>query len=268
MLERRSKLVASTLVALACCAVQGRWLDWRVARVAAASRSQTEGYKTVDIDRQTSMDPVSIEKITVQGQVIHPGVSTAAGREVTPGTPFEADEDWLKNMSIILKNRTDKVIARAEIMLLFPETGGGPSWPVTQYPIAVGQRPEIDSFTAHGHKLSAQPDKQPMLLAPGQTLVIQLADYIDGIQSILEQFPGALSGKPPISQVARVAIDGRQFFFVDGMRWTDLDGFAVPDPNHPGQFTNLDRGRYFPGNPSHNWPPADAPGEARHTFQP
>jgi hypothetical protein len=256
--KQHTKLVAAMLASLACLVLSG-WLGPRIAPVAAANPGKYLGTKIVYIDNQYRMDPVTIEKVTVESQLIQPGVSTAA-RVEQPATPFQADEDWLKNMSISLKNRTDKVIVRAEIMLWFLDTGNGITPPgrisptVSMYVMTFGQRPEIDSFTSHGQKRPPEPDKQPLLLAPGQTVVIRVGDYVGEMQSIVEQ-------TLPFSQVTRVAIRRLQFYFVDGMRWTDLDRFAIPDPNHPGQFTNLDRGRYFPGHPSQNWPPSDAPCE-------
>ena len=61
--------------------------------------------------------------MTVEDQWIQPGTSAGA-HEVRAGKPFQADEDWLKNMPIFLKNRTDKVIVRADVQLWFPDTGG------------------------------------------------------------------------------------------------------------------------------------------------
>lgn len=268
MLKRHAKPAVAILVALTGCIALSGWFRSRVVSGDSTNLLQATGFGTIDIDRQTSMDPVSIERITIGGQVIQPGVSTGP-REDKPGTQFEADEGWLKNASIVLKNRTDKVIVWAGIELFFPDTGNGTaSEPLTAYTITLGQRPEIDSFKKNGEKLPSDPNKQLLFLAPGQTLVVHLADYIDEIQDRLEQSPGALAGDQPLSRVTRVAIHRSEFLFADGMRWTDLDGFSIPDPNHPGQNSNLDRGRFFPGNPSHNWPPADAPGEARVTFQP
>jgi hypothetical protein len=91
-------------------------------------------------------------------------------------------------------------------------------------------------------------DKQPLLWMPGQTLVVRVGDYFDEIQSIVEE-------KLSFTKVTRVAIRRLQFYFVHGMRWNDLVGFGVPDPNHPGQFTNMDRNAYFPGEPRNDWPP-------------
>jgi hypothetical protein len=200
------------------------------------------GTKTVDIDTQTKMDPVTVSKVMVGDQQIRTGVSTAGVREVRQGTPFQAGDDWLKNMTIVIRNRTDKAIVRAEIVLLFPDTGDGtPGRPVTAYTITLGQRPEIDAFRSNGQKLSRQLDKKPFFFAPGETLVINVADYVDEIRSIVE-------AKLLFSQITRVVIERTQFFFEDGMRWNNLYGFGVPNPNHPGQFTNMDRSTYFPGN--------------------
>lgn len=149
-------------------------------------------------------------------------------------------------------NRTDKVIVRAELQLFFPDTGdGSPYRPVTTYTTLIGHRPDAESFTSQGQKRLPEPDKQPLLWLPGQTLAVRVGDYFGGIQSTVEE---TLS----FTKVTRVAIRRLQFYFVDGMRWNDLAGFGVPDPNHPGHFTNMDRNTYFPGNSRENWPPYES----------
>jgi hypothetical protein len=253
MLNQNSRLVAAILTALVCWAVFSGW-DGR--RIAAAANPSQDIDRRVYISPQTSMDPVSIEKITVGDHLIHAGVKAVGWRDEQSGTPFQANDDWLKDMSIVVKNRTDKVIVWAGITFYFPDTGDGHSTPVTMHSITLGQMPEIDSFSNRGQKYPPETDKQPLFLAPGQTLVIRVADHVDAMQSFVEE-------RFAWSQVTRVWIAPFRFFFADGMRWDNLSGFGVPDPNHPGQFTNMDRGRYFPGNPSQNWPPADAPGTAR-----
>jgi hypothetical protein len=241
--KQHTKLVAATLAVLACIVLSE--LGWRIAPVAAATGRP--GTKMVHIDAQYPVDPVTITKVIVGDQEIQPGVSTGV-REVQPGNPFQADEDWLKNMSITLKNRTDKVIVRAEVQLWFPDTGdGSPSQPATAYTITLGQRP-IDSYRSNGQKYAPEPNKSPILIAPGKTLVVHVADYLDAIQSLVE-------AKLSFSQVTRISIQRLQFYFADGMRWDDLHGFGVPDPNHPGQFTYMDRNTFFPGDPRNDWPP-------------
>lgn len=247
---QHSKSVGAVLATLACLVLSGG-LSWFIAPVAASTG--TLGTKMVYIDAQYRVDPATISKVIVGDQQIEPGMSTAA-RVDQPATPFQADEDWLKNTSIFLKNRTDKAIVRAEIMLFFPDTGNGVTPPdrvsptVMVYTMTLGQRPEIDSYSSHGQKLPQEPNKPALLVAPGQTFVIHIADYIDAIQSRVE-------ATLPFAQVTRVAIRRIGFFFADGMRWNDLYGFGVPDPNHPGQFTYMDKNRFFPGDPRNNWPP-------------
>jgi hypothetical protein len=105
---------------------------------------------------------VTITKVTVGDQEIQPGLSTGP-REDNPGTPFQADEGWMKNMSIVLMNRTDKVIVRAELELYFRDTGdGSPFRPVTEHIMTIGRRPDAGSFTSHGQKRPPEPDKQPL----------------------------------------------------------------------------------------------------------
>jgi hypothetical protein len=242
--KQHTKLFTAMIAVLACLVLTG-WLGWRFAAVAAANPGKNMGTKTVNIDHQYSLDAVAITKVTVAGEQIQPGVATAA-REDKPGTPFQADEDWLKNMSISLKNRTDKAIVCVQVQLFFPDTGNGVtpqgriSPTVMVYSITVGQRPEWSTYLSDGSKLAPDPTKRPLLLAPGQTLVIPVADYIDEIQSMVEE-------KLPLSQVTRVNIRRFRFYFADGMRWEDV-GYAIPDPDRPGYYTKLAR-NYFPGHP-------------------
>jgi hypothetical protein len=200
------------------------------------------GTKTVDVDWLiTKRDAVTITKVIVAGQEIQPGSATAA-HEDKPGTPFQADEDWLKTMSIFITNRTDKVIVCAQVNLWFPDTGDGTAGrPVTVYAVTVGQRPEWAKYYRSGKKMT--PDtKTALFLAPGKTLEIKVAEYIDEMQSVVEE-------RLLFSQVTRVNISRSNIYFADGMRW---DGAAasyyVPDLSQPGHYTKLDD-TYFPGKP-------------------
>jgi len=222
------KHVTAVFVALACSLVLSGW----------PATPGTLGTKTVDIDRQYSLDAVTIAKVTVAGQQIQPGISGV--RQEESGTPFQADEDWLKNMSISLLNRTDKVIVCAQVQFAFPDTGdGSPAQPITTYTITVGQRPESSLHYADGSRIPPNASKKALLLAPGQTLVIPVTDSIDAIQSRIEE-------TTLFSKVTRVNIRRYMLYFVDGMRW-DSSGYQVPDSDHPGHYTRL-APTYFPGH--------------------
>lgn len=201
------------------------------------------GTRTVDLRQiQRVWDAVRIMGVTVGTQQIQPGLSGARG-VVKQGTPFQADEDWLKNMSISLTNRTDKPIVCAQIRLWFPDTGDGtPAHPMTSYLITIGQRPESSLYYGSGSKISPDTTKKALLLAPGAALVIPIARELEAIQSTIEGV-----GNIPFSQVTRVEIEPAMFYFPDGMRWDAVaGGYYNPDPQHPGKYTKLNDS-YFPG---------------------
>jgi hypothetical protein len=211
--------------------------------------------RTVYIGRQTRMYPVTVERVTVGDQVIQTGVM-GGPRVLRSGTPFQANNDWLKNMSIVLKNRTDKNIDWAQIYVSVPDAAEGLTKTLANYQIQLGKIPANDFFTHRDGTLSPhESGGSPLSFAPGQTLVIKLADHFDELQSSVEAFM-------PLEQVTQISIEPHYFFFKDGMRWDGAQiAFGIPDPNQPGKFTNMDRGKYFPGDPFQNWPPADAPSQ-------
>lgn len=256
------RLTTAVFAALACSIVV---LAWRNSLLTAAAPSPA-GNKQVYLDGQLRSDPVTYIEVTTEGQEVQPGMS--AGVYVNrPAVPFQADEDWLKNMVITLLNRTNKEIVWAELDFTFLDTGdGSPSRPVTVYRLILGQLPEIDSFSSHGRKLPPELDKQPLSFAPEQTLVIHLADYVDAMQAYVEGDCGDFCNKIPFAQVSKISLRRQRFYFSDGMIWDDVNSYGVPDPQHPGQFAYKQRGSYFPGHPSQNWPPPTQPFEAgRHT---
>jgi len=233
--SKQQKLVAAVL---ACLLLFG----WHTASVAASSA----GTKVVNIKEiQRVWDAVRITTVAVGTQRIQTGVSGARG-EIKPGTPFQSDEEWLKNMSISMTNRTDKPIICAQVRLWFPDTGDGtPAHPMTHYVITIGQRPESSLYYKDGSKISADTTKKALLLAPGETLAIPIAPEIEAIQSMIEGVGNTL-----FSQVTRVEIEPTNFYFSDGMRWDAVNtGYYTPDAEHPGKYTKL-ADTYFPGSPA------------------
>ncbi len=238
--KQPTKLVAATLTVLAFLILSG-WLGWPTTPVAAG---KSLGTKVVDIDRLITLDPVIITKVTVAGQQIQPG--EAGVREDNPGTPFQADEDWLKNMSVFLQNRTNKPIVCAQLRLWFPDTGDGTAArPVTHYDITVGQRPESSRYYSNGSKIPPDPREKPLLLAPHGTIIIPVADSIDAIQPTVEGVGNML-----FSQITRVNIQRYTVYFEDGTHWVG-HAYYSPDPDHPGKYIKL-ADNYFPGRPGQN----------------
>lgn len=241
MRTKQQKLVGAMLVVLACLVLSGRF-GWHTASVAASGT----GPKVVDIrEIQRVWDAVRITAVTIGTQRIQAGLSGARG-EIKPGIPFQADDDWLKNLSISITNRTNKPIVCAQLRLWFPDTGDGTAArPTTHYDITVGQRPESSLYYRDGSKVTPDHTKKALLLAPGETLVIPFAPEIEAIQSTIEGV-----GNTPFSHATRVDIEPSNFYFSDGMRWDAVNiGYYIPDANHPGKYTKLDA-TYFPGTPA------------------
>jgi hypothetical protein len=145
--------------------------------IPAASLPQQGLDRTVYIGRQTRMYPVTVERVTVGDQVIQTGVM-GGPIVIQAGTPFQANNDWLKNMSIVLKNRTNKTIDWAQIYLSVPDTGEGVTRTLAIYPLQIGKMPAVDFLPGKGGTPLAHSAKDdegsPLSFAPGQTLVINL----------------------------------------------------------------------------------------------
>jgi hypothetical protein len=245
MLKQHTKMFVALFAVLACL-------------IPAASLPPQGLDRTVYIGRQTRMYPVTVERVTVGDQGIQTGVM-GGPRVLQSGTPFQANQDWLKNMSFVLKNRTNKTIDWAQIYVSVPNASEGLTRTLANYPLQLGKIPANDFFMGKGQKplpkRAEDLEGSPLSFAPGQTLVIKLADHLDELQSAFEQ-------TVPMEQVTQISIEPHYFFFEDGMRWdAALIAFGIPDPNQPGKVTDKDRGTYFPGDPFQNWPPAAAPSQ-------
>lgn len=207
-------------------------------------------YKLVRCGPQTRMDAVVVTKVTVAGQEVQCGL-TLGPKDTQPVTPFQAGNDWLKQMDVYLFNRTNKMIVWVDVPLGFPETGSGRTRAEPQciYSMLLGRTPAVDAFSHRtGKPFAVAVQLRQIAFAPGQTLVLHVADYFDKIRDYVEQHM-LLSG------ITKVVVHMGTFYFADGMRWQAGGGFSVPDPDHPGGFRHLGIGHFFPGRPSHNWPP-------------
>jgi hypothetical protein len=198
--------------------------------------------KAIEVERQHRDEPVLINKVTVGATDVQCGMVTSVG-DFQPIVPFVAGEDWLSRTSISLLNRTDKAIAFGQVSLVFPETGDGSlQKPLAAYTITFGRIPAVVAFSGKGRPLTQPSDLSPISFAPGQTLTINVGDYIDLIKGSVVSMPFAA--------LTKVKIQRSVFIFEDGMKWDG--GYSVADAEHPGKWKPVE-GRYFPGHPS--WPP-------------
>ena len=197
-------------------------------------------------------DAVMITNISVAGKTIECGLWVKWPAVIQPVTPFQADDDWLRQTTIALFNRTNKTIVFGSIDLEFLDTGDCKSVPCSAATIELGQRPAIDAYDGRTGKPAkpAHPEMPPLAWKPLHTLVVRIGDHMDDIEH------STLVDRMPVTEVTRVDLFRGAFYFEDGMKWNGT--FSVPDPEHPGKFNQLPFG-YFPGARERNLPPGYNP---------
>jgi hypothetical protein len=173
--------------------------------------------KMVLISPDHSRDAVKVIKITANGEPIHPGRRRIP--EI-PGKRFAAGDDWIRNLSFVLKNLTSLNIVFVSIDVGFPEAaeytfniklGQVPSPAVAAY----FNRPRAVIPTGTGH---------PLQFGPGQEITISLSVFADAIKEKIE-------ARMPFSNVTKCSIVVDHVYFEDkGLKWGNFGfGYAMPD---------------------------------------
>jgi hypothetical protein len=218
-----------------------------------AAQSATSGHKTVTVMPGGLMSPLFITKLVVGKRVMVLGKPISVNQYhsdpalILNNKPFEAGSGWLNDMVLYIKNRTDKTVASATVLLSFPETGNGRTEPICIYHIRLGRIPPQDAFDGRtGSPLRIDPNAKPLNLAPGQDVVVHVADYMNEIK-------GSVEKAMPLFYVTRVGVSINACTFADGMRYSG-GAFSLPDTSQHGKWRYLPSG-YFPGNPRQSWPP-------------
>jgi len=182
-------------------------------------------------------DPVKVINITENGKYIVPGRDQ---NPEIPGQPFLAGEDWISNLSFVLKNVTPLNIAMVKIAIVFRED--------QQYDwhLDLGQLPALAAATYTNRPRVHPPmgTGHPLHFGPGQEMTIPLSGIADKIKA-------AKYATKPFSDLTRCAIvvDG-VFFEEKGMKWANGGyGYALPSPDGPNGYERRPP-TYFPGDPS------------------
>jgi hypothetical protein len=220
--------------------------------VASALAASAVAQKSISVDQAHREDAVAVTRVTVSGNDIQCGLIISPPNpqpgmppvQIQPVAPFQAGADWLQNTTIYLLNRTNKTVVAGQVALVFPETGTGTlQSPLNEYNITLGRLPAVDAFSYNtGRPLAEPAAAQPISLAGGQTLAINLGAYIQQIKASVINLPYA--------SLTKCIVRRKSFFFDDGMKWSGA--YWVPDPQNAGKFSPL-APKYFPGIPT--WPP-------------
>jgi hypothetical protein len=213
------------------------------------------GLKTVSIDRLRPVDPLEVTEVLENGQPVgrtllseddlkwmFKGLPVALPvliqrYEARPGWwayKFRAGNDWLKHLSLVVRNRTSKNIVYVAMLLRFPETKANGA--AISDDIEFGRIPANAAFTGSGQKLRQGSDK-PIFLPPGQAMAFSLAAHDGELRRSVEFYR-------PFSTVSLCVIEF-EVYFQDGMQWFG-GGYSIPNRTHPGRFIPMGFG-YFPG---------------------
>ncbi|HSE33227.1 MAG TPA: hypothetical protein VLA93_16755 [Pyrinomonadaceae bacterium] len=133
---------------------------------------------------------------------------------------FEADRDWLKDLTLRLKNTSGKTITYIVVNLAFPE-------------VTKNGRTALDQIF-----LGVDPERKfqrPQLrLAPNEIIEISLAERYAGIKSLVE----TVANVPP-ENVSQVLVDFHAAFFDDGT-YFQAGTMYKRDPDDPHKWTPID----------------------------
>ena len=217
--------------------------------VATALAQLAPGEKLLHVNAANRIpDAVMVTNVSVAGKTIECGLWVKWPAVMQPVTPFQAGDDWLRQTTITLFNRTNKTIVYGSVLLQFLDTGDCKSVPCSTAEIEFGQPPTVDCYDGRTGKpyKPNHPEMPPLAWKPLHALVVRIGDHMDDIER------STLIDRMPVTGVTRVNLFRGPFFFNDGMQWNGT--FSVPDPERPGKFKELPFG-YFPGARERNLPP-------------
>ncbi len=129
---------------------------------------------------------------------------------------FEAEADWVKDLSFKLENISDKPIVYLRVNVNFPETRATGN--LMSYGVAFGQRP--------GSKLK---QTSPLiLLKKGETLDVFLEKEKEKIYKFINE-------RQPVESIKKVELEISFIIFEDKTAWS-VGTFMRQDPENPDRY--------------------------------
>jgi hypothetical protein len=197
--------------------------------------------KTFLIDQPAQGDPIKVVKVmegtTELQQDAHRFPSKYAWESV-----FNADEDWLKRLSLVIENVSSKRIVFLAAGCHLYETADWPSEIAREKTVPglgetsniVGRRLQQALYSASLRRW-LEPDTKiaPFSLPPGQTFNFPVEDpgEYPALRSRIEQ-------TQPISTISARDASISQVFFEDGTKW-EGHRYKRADPDRPGRWIQI-----------------------------
>jgi hypothetical protein len=190
--------------------------------------------KTLLVDQPLGTDPVRIVKVMEGPTELKRDEQRYPNKYAWEAT-FDAGNDWLKDLSFVIKNVSGRKIVYIGMGSMLHETGDFVGEIARQTSVgtlsnAVGQRPEQALYSlSMGRRL--KPDTRPPFeLAPDEEFTIgpENPDDYAASKSRIEE-------KQPMSSVTACNAGISQVFFEDGTQW-HAHRYLRADPDHPGRW--------------------------------
>jgi|SRR5271156_1264151 len=231
-----------------------------------------DSLKYVGIGYSLVGEPIRVVRVMEGDTQIVPSVPSRRRN----GQPFQAREDWLKDLTFVVKNLSDKEIIAFGFRVDFPETGddvppgngaieGNYSYAkyawvgrkpamyvvvhVAPHVVDSFHPPEFDPLDSHGLHPPSMTDLEfvpregdttslPIDFLPGQELTVPLAPYNDEIKEGTDSpdRPVRKGKRIPFSAITTCWIFLQDAYFADGTKWTPGPVYYKPDPSVPGKY--------------------------------
>lgn len=143
-----------------------------------------------------------------------------AQQDIKFGESFDAEADWVKNLSFKLENISDKKILYIRVNVNFPETRL--TGYMMSYQVSFGQRPDS----------KLKQINPPMLLKPGEILEVSLDKEKDRIYNFVGE-------RQPIELIREVELEMGFILFEDRTAWS-VGSFMRQDPDNPDRYIPIE----------------------------
>lgn len=183
--------------------------------------------RTISVERERGniLDPARIVRYKIDGLELPPWPQTT-----------HIGDNWLKNMSVVVRNGSNKTIVAASVRVLFHgrNTARPAYFPVYAATALqerhVGHLPEHQLYDRSGKKLT-QLAGEPIAIRPGQELDIPVAPDSEALRKLIEE-------QMPVSSVTTCGFSITSVYFDDGTKWS-YGGFYRPDLATPGKYVRI-----------------------------
>ena len=161
-----------------------------------------------------------IDKISWHNEPIEVQKLKTKDKPIELAREFVEEDDWLKGLTVTVKNVSNKAIARIELELAFPRPGGGTT-----------EKPTFVDAMIYGLDPADSGAEKVKLIVPGESVDVKL------LEVNLPFIKSALKGLGYPEKTTRAQIKVESVTFVDGSMWSGEDIF-YPDPSDPKRKIN------------------------------